>query len=72
MQQVFIKDDFIKLGQALKLAGFIDSGVEAKVVINEGLVQVNNETVLMRGKKLVNNDVVSYKGNSFQIVTGDM
>lgn len=72
MQQVFIKDDFIKLGQALKLAGFVDSGVEAKVVINEGLVQVNNETVLMRGKKLVNNDVVSYKGNSFQIVTGDM
>lgn len=72
MQQVFIKDDFIKLGQALKLAGFVDSGVEAKVVINNGLVKVNNETVLMRGKKLVNNDVVSYKGNSFQIVTGDM
>lgn len=71
MQQVFIKDDFIKLGQVLKLAGFVDSGVEAKVVINEGLVKVNNETVLMRGKKIVNNDVVSYKGNSFVVISKD-
>ena len=31
--EITIKDDFIKLGQALKLAGLVDSGVDAKFVI---------------------------------------
>ena len=54
MEIVTIRDEFIKLGQALKLAGLVDSGVEAKIVIQDGQV-------------LVNGDVVSYKGSEFQI-----
>ena len=41
MNTITIRDEFIKLGQALKLAGLVDSGVEAKIVIQDGLVKVN-------------------------------
>lgn len=64
---VTIRDEFIKLGQALKLAGLVDSGVEAKIVIQDGQVLVNGQVECQRGKKLVNGDVVSYKGSEFQI-----
>ena len=46
-----LRDEFIKLGQALKAAGFVDSGVEAKLVILDGQVKVNGETEYQRGKK---------------------
>ena len=58
-QEIFIRDDFIKLGQALKLSGLADSGVEAKDLIMEGLVKVNGETETRRGKKCVPGDVIS-------------
>ena len=67
MEIVTIRDEFIKLGQALKLAGLVDSGVEAKIVIQDGQVLVNDQVECQRGKKLVNGDVVSYKGSEFQI-----
>ena len=67
MEEIFIKDDFIKLGQAMKLAGFVDSGVDAKFAIQEGLVNVNGRTETQRGKKLVENDKVTYKGKSFVV-----
>ena len=67
MVEITIRDDFIKLGQALKLAGFVDSGVEAKIVINYGEVKVNGETDTRRGKKLVSGDVVEYKGQTFKV-----
>ena len=67
MQTVGIRDEFIKLGQALKLAGLVESGVEAKIVIQNGEVTVNGETDERRGRKLVKGDIVSYKGQSFQI-----
>lgn len=67
MVEITIRDDFIKLGQALKLAGFVDSGVEAKIVINNGEVKVNGETDTRRGKKLVSGDVVEYKGQTFKV-----
>ena len=41
--EITIKDDFIKLGQALKLAGLVDSGVDAKFVIQDGQVKVNGD-----------------------------
>lgn len=50
MNEVKIKDDFIKLGQALKLAGLVESGVEAKFVIQNGQVQVNGQIETQRGK----------------------
>lgn len=67
MEIVTIRDEFIKLGQALKLAGLVDSGVEAKIVIQDGQVLVNGQVECQRGKKMVNGDVVSYKGSEFQI-----
>ena len=68
MEIIRIKDDFIKLGQALKLAGAVDSGVEAKIVIQDGLVLVNGKVETQRGKKLVADDVVSYDGKEFKII----
>ena len=67
METIHIKDDFIKLGQALKLAGLVDSGVDAKFVIQDGLVKVNGAVEVQRGKKLVSGDVVSYNGKEFTI-----
>ena len=67
MVTIHIKDDFIKLGQALKLAGLVDYGVDAKFVIQDGLVKVNGAVEVQRGKKLVSGDVVSYNGKEFTI-----
>ncbi|MBQ6834555.1 MAG: RNA-binding S4 domain-containing protein [Lachnospiraceae bacterium] len=67
METIHIKDDFIKLGQALKLAGLVDSGVDAKFVIQDGLVKVNGKVEVQRGKKLVQGDVVSYNGREFKV-----
>lgn len=61
-------DEFIKLGQALKKAGLVDSGVEAKMVILDGLVKVNDQVETQRGKKLHGGEVVSYNGETVKIV----
>ena len=61
MEIINLREDFIKLGQALKAAGFVDSGVEAKEVIQEGLVLVNGEVDTRRGRKLYEGDVVSFE-----------
>ena len=67
MVTIHIKDDFIKLGQALKLAGLVDSGVDAKFVIQDGLVKVNGQVEYQRGKKLVDGDVVEFDGETIKI-----
>ena len=43
METIHLRDEFIKLGQALKLAGLVESGVDAKFAIQDGLVKVNGE-----------------------------
>ena len=68
MVEITIKDDFIKLGQALKLANVVSDGVEAKIVINEGQVKVNNETDTRRGRKVYAGDVISFEGNEIKVV----
>ena len=50
METIKLKEEYIKLGQALKAAGFVDSGVEAKFVIQDGLVLVNGNVEYQRGK----------------------
>ncbi|MBR4764065.1 MAG: RNA-binding S4 domain-containing protein [Lachnospiraceae bacterium] len=65
--EIRIKDEYIKLGQALKLASLVGSGVEAKFVIEEGSVLVNGEVETRRGKKLRDGDVVSFQGESFTV-----
>lgn len=67
MSMIKIKDEYIKLGQAMKLAGMVSSGIEAKVVIKNGEVTVNGEVEFQRGKKLYNGDVVSYHGETITI-----
>lgn len=67
MEEVKIKDEFIKLGQALKLAGLVESGVEAKIVVQDGQVLVNGKVETQRGKKLVDGDEVTFEGQSFKI-----
>lgn len=61
-------DEFIKLGQALKKAGLVETGVDAKFFIQDGQVTLNGQTELRRGKKLYNGDVVCFNGETIQIV----
>ena len=67
MEIIKLREDFIKLGQALKAAGLVDSGVEAKIVIQDGLVNVNGAVEYQRGKKLVDGDIVEFEGNTIKI-----
>ena len=70
MQEIKIREDeeYIKLGQALKKAGLVGSGVEAKMVVQEGLVKVNGEVDTRRGKKLVDGDTFEYDGTVVKVV----
>lgn len=67
METIKIRDEFIKLGQALKEAGLVESGVEAKIVIQNGEVLVNGRPELQRGKKLTGGEVISYNGQEIRI-----
>ncbi len=67
MEEIKLRDEFIKLGQALKAAGLVDSGVEAKIVITNGEVKVNGSVEIQRGKKLYDGDIVSFEGQEIKI-----
>lgn len=67
MKRVFIKENFIRLDSALKLASAVGTGGHAKIVIQNGEVAVNGEICLMRGKKLYSGDVFTFKGQNFVI-----
>ena len=67
MEIIKLKDEFIKLGQALKAADLVETGAEAKDVIQDGLVKVNGEVDTRRGKKLYNGDVVEFDGEEIKI-----
>ena len=67
MYTINLNDEFIKLGQALKAAGLVSSGVEAKIVIINGEVKVNGVVETQRGKKLFGGEVVEYNGSSILI-----
>ena len=62
-----LRDDYIKLGQVLKAAGLVENGVDAKYAIQDGLVLVNGNTELQRGKKLYSGDIVSFEGETIMI-----
>ena len=67
MEIIKLRDEFIKLGQALKAAGLVESGVDAKLVILDGQVKVNGAVERQRGKKLHAGDVVEYDGETIRI-----
>lgn len=62
-----ISDEYIKLGQALKLAGMVGSGVDAKMLIQNEEVFVNGKVETRRGRKLYEGDIFTYEGESFRI-----
>lgn len=66
MEEIILRDDFIKLGQAIKAAGLVESGVEAKIVIQDGEVKVNGVVETQRGKTF-GGEVVEYNGSSILI-----
>ena len=70
MEEISLRegDDFIKLGQLLKKANMMSSGVDAKMVILDGLVSVNGEVELRRGKKIYPGDIVTFEGESVKVV----
>lgn len=67
MEIIKLREEFIKLGQALKAANLVSSGVEAKDVILDGMVKVNGVTEYQRGKKLRAGDTVSFNGEEIKI-----
>ena len=67
METIAIRDEFIKLGQALKLAGVVEDGVEAKFAIQDGLVRVNGEVEERRGRKVYEGDVISFNGDEIKV-----
>ena len=69
MEKVIIRDDFIKLGQAMKLAGMVGSGVDAKMLIQDGQVEVNGKVEYQRGKKLHEGDVITFNPEICQSLT---
>ena len=73
METIKLRDDYIKLGQALKAAGLVengvtDSGVEAKFAVQDGKVQVNGAVEYQRGKKLYDGDEVTFEGTTIKII----
>ena len=61
-------EEFIKLGQALKAVGAVESGVEAKFAVQEGQVLVNGVTETQRGKKLHPGDTFTYEGQTVTVL----
>ena len=71
MQIVKIKDEHIKLGQLIKLAGLVDNGVEAKYAIQNSLVLVNGQIDTRRGRKIVSGDIVKFKDEEIKVEAND-
>ena len=67
MEVIKLREEYIKLGQALKASGLVSSGVDAKNVILDGLVTVNDEIETRRGRKLYDGDIVSFEGEAIRI-----
>lgn len=67
METIKIRDEFIKLGQAMKLAGLVESGVDAKFKIQEGCVKVNGEVEYQRGKKIHPGDIIEFNGQQVKV-----
>ena len=67
MEKIKISTEYIKLSQVLKLANLVESGAEAKFLINDGKVKVNNKVELKRGKKILKGDIIEFGGKIIQV-----
>ncbi|HEY6526288.1 MAG TPA: S4 domain-containing protein YaaA [Solirubrobacteraceae bacterium] len=68
VSDVVIRDEMIRLGQLLKVAGVIDSGAEVKAFLAEHAVLVNGEPEARRGRQLRPGDVVSVADRELRII----
>ena len=68
MEIIKLREEYIKLGQALKAVNIAEDGVDAKYMVLDGLVQVNGETDTRRGRKLFAGDVVDFQEIQIRIV----
>lgn len=68
MVQIKLREEYIKLGQALKAAGLTASGADAKNEILEGKVKVNGQVEIQRGKKLYEGDTVVFEEKEIKII----
>ena len=71
MEEIFIRDDMIRLGQFLKLANLVEDGAQAREVIQHGLVKVNGDIEEARGKQLHPGDTVSFNGVTVKVAHED-
>ena len=67
METIKLREDYIKLGQALKAAGLVESGVDEKFAVQDGLVKVNGSVETQRGKKLYDGDIVEFENEKIII-----
>ena len=67
MENIAISSEYIKLDQFLKWVGIVESGTDAKFVIQSGEIRVNNEVELRRGRKLYPEDIVSFEGKKYKV-----
>lgn len=68
MEEIIINSDFIKLDSLLKFASLVGSGGEAKYVIQNNMVSVNNIIFTQRGKKIFDGDIVEFNGNKIKVI----
>lgn len=69
MKEIKIETEFIKLDQLLKYAGVVQTGGEAKMMIQDGMVKLNNEVVIQRGKKIRTDDIIEIEDyDSFIVI----
>ncbi len=66
--EIRLREEYIKLGQALKAANLAEDGVDAKYKIQDGLVKVNGKVDTRRGRKLYAGDVVAVEEEQIYIV----
>ena len=71
MKSVRINTEYIKLDDLLKFAGILGSGGQAKAVIKDGLVKVDGEVCLMRGKKLRGGEIVEFNNIQIKVINND-
>lgn len=67
MEKIKIETEFIRLDAFLKLSGMVNTGGQAKFLVQDGKVSVNGEVCTMRGKKLRSGDVIEFAGKQFQV-----
>ena len=67
MEEFYIKEEYIKLGQLIKAVGWVDNGGMAKDVIQSGYVFVNGEVEIQRGKKIKKGDKISFEGKQLNV-----